>query len=679
MKKPIFLMPRASLIWLLAAMVLCLLPQLRWMPLWFGALLALCVFWRVQVFRQRWSFPGRIVRLAMMILAGWGLLMHFGTLLGPEPGVGLLLVAYIYKLLEMVQRRDAYLIVILSYFVLATLYLFDTGLLITAYSLLVATVITGALIALHQTSEAHSPWTTFKAATAMMAQSVPLMLVLFVLVPRIGPVWTLSLQSEQARTGIGEEMSPGDIADLARSGALAFRVEFTSPLPPPKKLYWRGVNFSRFDGRTWYVDTTRFDERLSRQSTRFFSWQGLSEPVQYRVLIEPTQRDWLFALAWAEVDFPGAYQAEDQTWILTDGVTSNMAYEVTSYLDYRFQSQSLTPEQRQHYLQLPSQGDPQAREFATRLWRSSAGDSEQFIRSWLQWIRTEPFVYSLRPPVLQGDTIDQFLFGSRTGFCAHYAGATVFLLRAAGIPARMVAGYQGGVLHESGAYLQVHQYDAHAWVEAWLPGIGWRQLDPTAAIAPERVEQGPFLGTDPSFQMDSPLSPMRWRNQPWIAAVRNQLAYYDYLWTRWIVGYDADTQSELLSQLLGSVTPEKLGFALAVVGGGVVAVFLLLMLLAQRPAPLHPADRLYLAFCRKLERRGLVRANGEAPGTFAARVAQQRPELAAQVQAFTRQYERLRYASRTASSDTQLHATDRNRSAIMRQALRALKKTLATL
>ncbi|PIE40852.1 MAG: transglutaminase, partial [Gammaproteobacteria bacterium] len=263
----------------------------------------------------------------------------------------------------------------------------------------------------------------------------------------------------------------------------------------------------------------------------------------------------------------------------------------------------------------------------------------------LNYFHTERFFYTFRPTPLQTNTIDQFLFATRNGFCVHYAGAFVFLLRSAGIPARMVGGYQGGEIHESGRYISVHQYDAHAWAEVWLKGKGWVRFDPTASVAPARILDGAegLLG-DESFLADSPLSAGKLRNWPLLSNLRNSLEHLDYLWTKWVIGYNATTQYQFLGRFLGAVTPEKIAYALAGLGGGCVLVFALLLVWERPRRGLDPVDKLYLKHCKYLEKKGIKRHVGEAPYDFARRVSKEHPAIASQVIRIAALYVKIKYS-----------------------------------
>ncbi len=677
MKKAIYPIPRNSLVWLLASVGLCILPQLERLPVWMWGVTALCLYWRVQVFRQRWSYPRAPVKLGFILLGVMGVFWHYQTLFGPDAGVALLVLAYLFKLLELVKKRDAYLIVILSYFVLATNYLFDRGLLSTIYSLGVVIVVTAALVGLNQT-QAHTQFRqTLKKSSTMLLQSVPLMVVLFVLVPRIDPLWNLNLGSEQAKTGLSEEMSPGDISKLSRSAELAFRVEFEGDIPSRDRLYWRGVVFSRFDGRTWYVDTTsKYNDDLVFDKSQVIL---KGKTFRYKVILDATFNDWLYVMPYGVVDLALAEVKPDMTWILEGGVDTDTIYHVTSYPDFEWSMDHLKLEDQEKYLQLPARTNPQTREFALKLLARANGDAEKFIKSILEWINVEEFQYTLTPPKLYGATIDQFLFQTRQGFCAHYAGAMVFLLRSVGIPARMIGGYQGGQMHPSGEYMLVHQYDAHAWVEAWIPGHGWRRYDPTAAIAPSRIIDGPQNATtDSSFLAASPLSPNRLRNVQWVSRLRNYWDYTDYLWTKWVVGYNQDVQYQFLTRLLGSVTTETMGYLLAACAGLFILIFLLILYLERKKIKIDPLDRLYLEMCKRLEARGIVRRVGEGVEAFSQRVAREKPQYAESVASISKLYQRVKYAP-AYQQDTECNSTTAVEGDMIRDTQRAIRRRLRSI
>lgn len=645
-----FPMPRSAFVLLLITNVLAVIPHLERVPGWMLPAFAAVLVWRIQVFRQRWPFPGRSVRLLLVVCGFAGVILHHGTVLGPDAGVALLITAYLFKQLEMVTKRDAFLVVILSYFVLATEFLFSRSLYSTLYVLLVLVVITATQVALNHSGSRIAVTQPLKVSTVLILQSIPLMVALFFLFPRVGPLWQLNLTNKQNFIGLSDRMSPGDISELSRSGNLAFRAEFRGDVPPMRDRYWRAAVFDWFDGRTWHATQAdlfdAFDPRHLEQGERHYD---------YRMILEPTGQRWLIAMAAAQIRLRDAQPTRVLTHVSRNPVDAALSYDVTSNPDFRYQVDGLSKREKTRYLQLPVGGNEAARRHGRELFRQAGDSPEAMIESILRWFREEQFYYTLKPPLLGANTVDEFLFESRRGYCAHYAGAFVFLLRSAGIPARLVGGYHGGQTHPIGNYLLVHQYDAHAWAEAWIAGKGWVRVDPTAAVAPNRIEMGSLNSTsDDSFMTDSPLSPDRLRNMALFARARLLADYIDYLWFKNVVSYNSEKQNQLFRSLLGQVTPQRIAALL----GGVAALIVLGLvagILLRHPAirTLDRTDRLYLQFCHKLARKGFERQPGEGPQAYADRLCRQLPAQTRQIRRITDIYLMLKYAAPPQNGDFQ--------------------------
>ncbi|OUS32366.1 hypothetical protein A9Q99_00830 [Gammaproteobacteria bacterium 45_16_T64] len=671
--RAIYPIPRNSLVLLLVTVLLALLPHVGRLPVWLPIVICLVVGWRVQVFRERVSFPGKVVRLVAVLISFGGVFAYYGTVLGAEAGVALLILAYSYKLLEMYKERDAFLVVILSYFVVATNYLFDTSLFSTLYTLFVVVVVTASLVGMNQSREGSSPFRALRVALVLSAQSVPLMIILFIFVPRIAPVWNLNVQGGQAQTGLSDSISPGDISSLSRSAELAFTVEFKGGKPEHKDLYWRGVTYSDFDGRTWRRGLRESFNNgvgvLSRDLVR------RGEELRYRVIMEPTYRRWLFTLPFASLKLSGVKQVDSLVYVRDEAVSTLFSYDVVSHLEYSYQPGGLPERERVRLTSLPVT-DPRTTDRANELWAAARGDVSVYANAILKWFNREPFVYTLNPPELRGDINDAFLFDSRQGFCAHYAGAFVFLMRSVGIPARVVGGYQGGDFHEAG-YLVVRQYHAHAWAEIWIESKGWVRVDPTAAVAPERVMSGPEgATTDDSFSLNSPLSPLLFRNIPFVRDIRSKIEYVNYLWSKWVVGYSNKTQMEFLSRWIDGVTPQKMVFILLVCLGLVMLLLAIYILVERGRARVDPIDALYLSFCLKLERQGLVREGGEGVWTFCARACLAFPQLEGELKAITSLYDAIRYGDLSQENKENNRSDDATLSNLkieLRQAVKTLK------
>lgn len=635
--------PRNSLIWLLVAQVLVILPHLTHLPVWIIGLWLGCASWRVQIFRMRARYPRSWLKALLMIGAGFGVYFSRGSLVGLEAGVVLLIAAFILKLVEMSTRRDALVLIFLGFFAVVTSYLFEDSLLAGLYSLFPVTALLAAMIGLQQSSLVTRPWPTVRLAGSLLLQAVPLMLVLFLFFPRLPPLWSLPQAADRGVTGLADHMAPGDIARLGRSPELAFRVSFEGEIPPRDQLYWRAVTFERFDGRRW-------SQSYASHLPQAPEWQAVGEPLGYSVVMQPSGQPWLFALDVAQV-------APGQAQLMTDfhlqrrqAVNQPLMYQVTSWLDARREAVS-APESLGRALQLPERGNRRSRAWAAEL-RRTAQEPQAMVDALLKHFNRQPYHYTLEPPPVGDDIVDDFLFETRSGFCAHYAGAMTFVLRAAGIPARVVAGYQGGELNPAGNYLSVHQFDAHAWVEYWVAERGWVSVDPTFQVAPERVEQGleQALARERSFLADQPMSLLRYRDIGWVNALRLRWDSLNYGWQRWVLNYQGEQQAQALQRWFGKLDGQALGLALVAVLALLTAVLALVLFKPWRRET-DPQQRLFKRFEQLLGRHGVRRNRGEGARSFADRAAIMLPEQAPAILAFVRLYETQRYAEQAAVAD----------------------------
>ncbi|MFN3586345.1 MAG: DUF3488 and DUF4129 domain-containing transglutaminase family protein [Moraxellaceae bacterium] len=632
--------------WQIAAFVAALLPQHDRLPLWLSALAMLACLWRLPAVERRQAPPGGVLRAVLMMAGMAGVVYSHRTLLGPEGGVSFLILAAALKLLETRDRRDVFVLAVLDVFVLSTAFLFSQSLLLTVYAGLALVVIVAALQALQQAPGTTARRTLWRASV-LVGQALPLMLVLFVFFPRLPPLWTFNLTQGTGKTGMSDSMSPGDISALSESSALAFRVEFDGPVPPVKDLYWRGLVLSRFDGQRWTQNDWLGEGDVYEEGRPFLpSWRtgivvGNAPPLRYRVILEPTDRTWLFGLDLAQSATPKVGMTRDFRLQYRQPVFQRLTYEVRSYPAAALDREGLSVWMQRDTLQLPD-GNPQSREQARR-WRLALRDDRRYVQHVLDWFREERFFYTLRPPALGEQRIDEFLFRTRRGFCEHYAASFVFLMRAAGIPARVVVGYQGGEISPLGDYLMVRQLDAHAWAEVWLQGSGWVRVDPTAAVAPGEIVAGASrLAENPGYWGGGGLAAMRYGNYRLFRELRHLADYVNYRWQRDVLGYDTDKQQGLMQRLLGDTSLLRrlavMGVLLAVLAGA-----LFLWALHGERQPRHPLDRLYLRFCRQMAARGIARAPGESPSAYAERIAGAKPALATRARAITGLFVALRY------------------------------------
>lgn len=628
--------PRISLMWLLIAQALVIIPHLLHVPLWLIGVWLGCAAWRVQVFRMRWPFPNAWVKAALMIGSGFAVYLSRGGLVGLDAAVALLITAFILKLLEVRTRRDALVLIFLGFFTVVTSYLFADSLLAALYSLLPVLALLAALVGLQQSGFAREPLAPLKLASKLLAQAIPLMLLLFVLFPRLEPLWSLPQPKDKGTTGLSSSMTPGDLAELGQSAALAFRARFDGAIPAQSQLYWRALTLPNFDGRSWSIS-----ERFEASEPQ---WQAQGESISYSIIMQPSTQPWLFSLDVGSSEQEDIRLMNDFRLQRRTPVNRTYQYQATSWPQALRQPQ-LNQRQQQEFLQLPRTGNQQTRDWAQRL-RGQYHDDDALVSALLRHFNQEPYHYTLKPPLLGRDSVDEFLFSSLRGFCAHYAGAMVFTLRAAGIPARVVAGYQGGEINQAGQFVQVRQFDAHAWVEYWQRGQGWRSVDPTFEVAPERIERGlqeALQDESELFQGDI-FSPLRYQHIAWVNQLRMSWENLNHSWQTKILGYQRDSQQAWLKQWFGKVDWQVLGLTLVASAALIIALIVLWMFKPwQRQT--DPVQRILNRFQRVLRRRGFNRETGEGLRDFYQRIHQQLPESQQQaVRVFIETYEQQQYA-----------------------------------
>lgn len=631
------LIPRNSLVWLLTAQIVALLPHLSRLPLWVAVVWIGCALWRVQIQRMRGRYPGLLLQVVTLGAVTLGVFLAQGTLIGLDAAVMLLLLLFMLKLLEMRKPRDALVVIYLGFFIVATAFLFDQGIPLAAFQCFSLLVLVAALVGLQQTPGRNDPARAMRTGGVMLLQAVPLMLVLFLLFPRLGPLWAVNAPGPQARTGLAESMTPADVAELARSGELAFRVAFEGASPPQSELYWRAMTLLRFDGRSWS------HSQVSAGSAPG-EWTAQGASVDYQVIAGASQQPWVFSLRGVSTDDERLLLNNDFILQARRPLSRSIAYQATSHPDSLLQASGLDPLQRRINLHLPEGFDPRSRAFAAELRQRHPQDA-QLLQALLSHFNREPFHYTLRPPTLGRHSNDEFLFDSQRGFCAHFAGAMTFVLRAAGIPSRVVAGYQGGELNPRGNHVLVHQFDAHAWVEAWLPGQGWVSVDPTFQVAPERIEQGlqSALQGEGSFLEDSPLAALRHRNINWINNARLFWDNANYQWQLRVLGYQSDRQMDFFQRWLGTADWQRIGI---ITLGALLLCMLPLAWWILRPARLAVSrqQRAWHKLNRRLAGLQLQLRTGEGPRAWQQRLSEALPRQHAELGGFFDVYIQLNYA-----------------------------------
>ncbi|MGB0865966.1 MAG: transglutaminase TgpA family protein [Granulosicoccaceae bacterium] len=642
-----------GLIWLLAAQLTVILPYTGTMHLWILPALVFSVTWRALAMLGRVSRPSTYVKLALVVVAFGSFALSGGVGLDIQSMVSLLLLSFAFKSIETDSRRDAIVVIWVAFFLIATRFLFEQTIPAAIYGVVSMVCVTTTLIAVQNPNSALTSLSRLRLGGGMLLACAPLMLVIFVVAPRLPPLWSMPELSSGSQTGVSDSMTPGDIANLSQSDSLAFRAAFKGPRPPQSQLYWRGMVMSDFDGKTWRPFSKQLeDEELRRLFSeelpqRGFKTTSNSRTLDYELLMETSNQPWLFTLSPVVETQPKALLGFDYRAIAPDRITSPRIYQVKSQLGV-IRDQTLDPWVRELSLQLPDTGNERSRVLAQEM-RVQAPSAESYVEAVMSRYTEQPFHYTLKPPTLGDlDTIDNFLFESQRGFCAHYAGSFVFLMRAAGIPARVVAGYQGGEWNEEEQYFAVRQYDAHAWTEVWLQGRGWVRFDPTARVAPDRVEQNlrEALKEEGSFLSGSPFAMSRYN---WMGDIRRSWDAAQYRWRKFVINYDGDSQLELLTSLLGKLNSTRIGIAalLVLLGIGLIWGFALGLFKRGRKIPAH--QKLYEQFQRLMAKNELPREVGMTPSEHAELAAHAWPNLAENFKSFVQDYNTACYRDETAS------------------------------
>jgi protein-glutamine gamma-glutamyltransferase len=622
---------KGSILVLLAGLTLVAAPHALRLSLWVSLVVSALLGWRAVVAWHDWRLPPRWLLIILAIVTTAGTVATYMPFLRRDASVALLALMMALKCLELRTLRDATVAICLGYFLIITNFLYSQTIGTALFMAIVLGWLTATMVGLQDHRGHLTPERAVRTAGVLMVQAIPLMLALFLFFPRVqGPVFGLPQAISTGVTGLSDNMSPGDLANLGLSDEVAFRVEFHTPSPRTADMYWRGPVLWDFDGRTW---------TLGRAASVLEHPPGQSpDAIQYTVTLEAHQMRWLFAIDLPDRVPNGAKLTSDYQLLNDQPVRVRKRYEMTSRPSSLI-AESESPATLRRALQLPQGSNPRAVELGRQI-RAQSADDLEVVNRVLNIFRTQLFFYTLVPPELGRYPVDEFLFETRRGFCEHYASAFVFLMRAAGIPARVVTGYQGGEMNPLGDYLIVRQSEAHAWAEVWLEGRGWQRVDPTAAVSPARIE----VGVAAALPQGEPL-PLTVRSDlRLLKQLRFTLDAITNSWNQWVLGYTPDRQVHLMERLgLGQPNWQTLVALLMCIAGAVLLVVALMILRRLRGTVPDPTQRAYRRYCRILASAGLPRAASEGPTDFARRVIAQRPAAARQVEAITDLYVGLRY------------------------------------
>lgn len=617
-------------LWLLPPL-LALLPHLQYLPVWLSLTCLGAWLWRLGLALADKPLPARFLRVLLALAALAGVFWQFGNIIGQQAGVPLFILLLFIKLLESASLAQKRLLLILTQFMAMSYFLTGQSLPVTAY-LLGVSLLGVAVMAHLQSGGQLIPRRALGLSLKLFAAGLPLALMLFVFFPRLDhPLWNLPQDQASASTGLSDNMGPGDIANLILSGEIAFRAQFSGLQPDPNGLYWRGPVLADFDGRVWHAISQKqpFHGRVENQGT----------PLQMALTLEPHQRQWLFSPGVPDPLPVGTALAAGLQWIANAPVTQRQRWNARVFPVYRHLTGQ---DELARALALPAGFNPRTRTLAQG-WRETDPRPEALVQQALGLYR-ETFHYTLRPPLLGLHSVDDFLFATQRGFCEHFASSFVFLMRAAGVPARVVTGYLGGELNPLDGHMVVRQSDAHAWAEVWLgPRQGWARVDPTASVAPSRVERG--IGAAlPAAELPAGLARL---SLPWLQGLRHTWEMFNNGWNQWVLGYDQVQQLRLLARLSPALASTQ-WLASATILAGLLGLGLLAWLYWHGQETGRP-DRAALAWHRlegRLTAIGLAPLVGEAPRHYARRVALARPDLASAMEEIARLYLTTRYGNR---------------------------------
>ena len=629
-------------LFLLAVIAWVLLPQAAHLPLWCSLGAGAILLWRGCLALNARALPRKAWLLLLLLLTLAATYVTHGTLIGRDAGVTLLVVLLALKTLELRARRDAFVVFFLGFFCMLSNFFYSQSLL-TAVSMVIGLL--GLLTAL---VNAHMPVgkpplaQAAKTAGWMALLGAPIMLVLFVLFPRLAPLWGVPSDGMTGRSGLSARMEVGTIATLALDDSVAMRIRFEGEAPPQRELYFRGPVLSGFDGRQWLP----LRDSLSPRHTLPANLQVTGEPVRYEVTLEPTQRPWLFVMeaATQSPELPGyrnVMQADLQ-WLTNRPITELVRYKVSSYPSFTHGPAETAPGLLE-FVDLPPGFNPRTLALAAEIRRDpryAKANAATLVQVALERLRTGGYTYTLEPGLYGQHTADEFWFDRKEGFCEHIASSFVILMRALDIPARIVTGYQGGELNSVDGFWVVRQSDAHAWTEVWQAGLGWVRVDPTSAVAPGRTGAFQRLAA-PRGVMAQAFGDF---NPTLSAQLRATWEAVNNGWNQWVLNYTQGKQFKLLKSI-GFESPGWQDLSTLLIGVIVLASVVGGGWALWDRSQHDPWLRLLGRARKRLAQAGIESTPATSPRQLASQVLQKYGAQGQALHDWLMQLERQRYAS----------------------------------
>ena len=599
--------------------------------LFFVSILLFRLVMRLLSYREHPRWMNYIFLLTGLVIV----VSEYSGAIGKDFGVSLLVAMLSLKILEMKTYRDAYVLLFLTGFMLVTHFLYTQEMFIAFYVFALTFLMLYLFLWFNQLKEKTTFFHLLFTVGKLSLQAIPVMIILFMFFPRLdGPLWGFDQQTGLAVTGVSGTISPGSISQLSQSSATAFRVKFNDPddIPAPELRYWRGPVIIETDGVEW-----KAEEKPLAAEIRY---QSAGKPVSYQITTEASNQHWVFALDLPAIIPEETFVTKDYAVRAKEKIQKRTTYNFSSYPEYL--ANTTTPQQLDAALALPGTITSRMRTFVDTL-QANHDSNEDYVQSVLNHFNSENFIYTLSPPPLRENPADEFLFETRKGFCEHYATSFVLLMRIAGIPARVVAGYQGGEWNTAGNHLIVRQSDAHAWSEIWLGDQGWVRIDPTTAVAPERVERS----IDPEqFREGEPVV-FKISADGLFGTVFKQAVFMadalDLNWHRWVVGFSRERQNYFLKSTgLDFLEGYKLGLS-AIVLSALAIIVMVILFRGKITDHRDPAKKLWDKFIQKLVKKGVTCEPGDGPQTIARRAAKILTEQKNSINLISGIYIKIRY------------------------------------
>lgn len=604
------------------------------------------LMWRAYLAFAGHALPRRWILNAVSLASIALVVFTYKAFLGRDPGVALLVLLVSAKTLEMHLRRDSNVVLFLAYFCLLISF-FHTQALSSAFLVILALFFLLTTHLSFQYGRLYPPlWTRMKAALKLMGLALPMMLICFVFFPRIqGPLWGNGDPSGNAKSGLSDTLSPGNISKLALSEDIALRVKLSQKAPAQSQLYWRAYVLSQFDGKSWSRSPINSSPLRAPKLNEIDELDQMKKNIVQEIILEPKETTILISL-----DFPTKAPTltefepelnQNGEILIKHASNQRLRYQVSSNLNYRLDAQ-LDNSERQALIKLPNYGNQRTHQLAFEIAQQNPS-SEQRVRAVLAYFREQEFFYTLEPPLLGTNSIDEFLFKSRQGFCEHYSSSFVFLMRSMGIPARIVTGYQGGSLNPFDGYLEIRQSDAHAWAEVWIQDKGWVRIDPTAAVAPNRISLN-LASTQPRSAL-AQLTKLAFPQTEWTHYVRQRWSALNNNWNQWVLNFNQEKQFNLFRGL-GLETPDWRNIAIIFILSATLCLAIIAIPLLRQQVPhLGALDRLYFELLERLKRLGHPVSSNIGPHALLEEVLDKlNPEKQDVLRSFIKQYIALQYA-----------------------------------